>query len=233
MATAANRSEDDIPQLVEFKKFMKMKNLCDDLNIRPDSYVLAVVESMDSSIRRTFLERCFQRFGSRYYVSVDPFFQLVVSKVEREVSCVQILRFHSGASSPLFPSLTSHPTVLNGTGIFTPIRNRSASTRPFQLYSSIPCRFSNINVSHFNGFHLVCLMLNEPVLAWDFQWFTDSKDEIHLIAIAGVEKVWLVDGNLLSMKRRARINTLLEVVTQNATTLHVFKGTSGVSLLQE
>ena len=76
-------------------------------------------------------------------------------------------------------------------------------------------------------------MLNEPVLAWDFQWFTDSKDEIHLIAIAGVEKVWLVDGNLLSMKRRARINTLLEVVTQNATTLHVFKGTSGVSLLQE
>ena len=76
-------------------------------------------------------------------------------------------------------------------------------------------------------------MLNEPVLAWDFQWLPESKDEVHLIAIAGMEKVWLVDGTLLSVKRRARISSLLEVVTHNATTLHVFKGTLGVSLLQE
>ena len=66
---AANREADDVPQLVDFKRYKRMQILCDGMDVYPDSYVLAVVESMTESLRRAFCERCFQRFGSRYYVA--------------------------------------------------------------------------------------------------------------------------------------------------------------------
>ena len=73
LAMAANREADDVPQLVDFKKYKKMQILCDGMDYYPDSYILAVMESMTDSIRRTFLERCFQRFGSHYYVATTLF----------------------------------------------------------------------------------------------------------------------------------------------------------------
>ena len=70
LAAAAGRTSNDVPQLVEFSKFMKMKNLFDGMDYYPDSYVVSVVESMTDSNRRTFFERCFNRFGSHYYVAL-------------------------------------------------------------------------------------------------------------------------------------------------------------------
>ena len=74
-------------------------------------------------------------------------------------------------------------------------------------------------------------MLGEPVLAWDFLWLPENQ-EVQLVAIAGMATVWLLDGTLLSAKK-TEIGPLLEVVTRSATTLHIFKDLSGVSLLRE
>lgn len=41
LAAAAGRTPNDVPQLVEFSKFMKMKNLFDGMDYYPDSYVLS------------------------------------------------------------------------------------------------------------------------------------------------------------------------------------------------
>ena len=75
-------------------------------------------------------------------------------------------------------------------------------------------------------------MLGEPVLAWDFFWLPESREEVQLVAIAGMATVWLLDCSLLSAKK-TEIGPLLEVVTRSATTLHIFKDLSGVSLLRE
>ena len=75
-------------------------------------------------------------------------------------------------------------------------------------------------------------MLGEPVLAWDFFWLPESREEVQLVAIAGMATVWLLDGALLSAKK-TEIGPLLEVVTRSATTLHIFKDLSAVSLVRE
>ena len=75
-------------------------------------------------------------------------------------------------------------------------------------------------------------MLGEPVLAWDFFWLPESREEVQLVAIAGMATVWLLDAALLSATN-TEIGPLLEVVTRSSTSVHIFKDLSGVSLLRE
>ena len=155
-----------------------------------------------------------------------------MSKTEGTISLFQALSLHPRTRSHSFPLPRSPPTAPSGTGTYIRVRTPSASTRPSPCFSSILLPFSSVSVDSFHFSQLVCFMLGEPVLAWDFFWLPESREEVQLVAIAGMATVWLLDGALLSAKK-TEIGPLLEVVTRSATTLHIFKDLSGVSLLRE
>lgn len=155
-----------------------------------------------------------------------------MSKTEGTISLFQALSLHPRTRSHSFPLPRSPPTAPSGTGTYIRVRTPSASTRPVPVVFIHSLAILERQRSFFSLLPTSLFPCRRAGSRLGLFLVPESREEVQLVAIAGMATVWLLDGALLSAKK-TEIGPLLEVVTRSATTLHIFKDLSGVSLLRE